>query len=75
MDIAIADSAVRSHAALVAALRDPAVYPHRVDAVEVVETHISSVLLAGEYAYKLKKPVDLGFVDFSMLARRRHFSN
>ena len=44
-----------------------------VETVEVVETHISSVLLAGDYAYKLKKPVDLGFVDFSMLARRRHF--
>jgi uncharacterized protein len=73
MDHAIADAAVRSHTALVAALRDPAVYPHRVDAVEVIETHISSVLLAGEYAYKLKKPVNLGFVDFSMLARRRHF--
>ena len=73
MDSAIADAAVRSHTALVAALRDPAVYPHRVDAVEVIETHISSVLLAGEYAYKLKKPVDLGFVDFSLLARRRHF--
>lgn len=73
MDNAIADAAVRSHTALVAALREPAVYPHRVDAVEVIETHISSVLLAGEYAYKLKKPVDLGFVDFSMLARRRHF--
>ena len=73
MDSAIADAALRSHAALVAALRDPAVYPHRVDTVEVIETHISSVLLAGEYAYKLKKPVNLGFVDFSMLARRRHF--
>ena len=70
---AIADTAGRSHSALVAALRDPAAYPHRVDAVEVLETHISSVLLAGEYAYKLKKPVDLGFVDFSMLARRRYF--
>ncbi len=73
MDSAIADAAARSHTALVAALRDPAVYSHCVDAVEVIETHISSVLLAGEYAYKLKKPVDLGFVDFSMLARRRHF--
>lgn len=73
MDNAIADAAVRSHTALVAALRDPAVYPHRVDAVEVIETHISTVLLAGEYAYKLKKPVDLGFVDFSLLAQRRHF--
>jgi aminoglycoside phosphotransferase family enzyme/predicted kinase len=73
MDNAIADAALRSHAALVTALRDPAVYPHRVDAVEVFETHISSVFLAGEFAYKLKKPVNLGFVDFSMLARRRHF--
>ncbi len=62
-----------AHAALVNALRDPAAYPHAVDAVEVIETHISSVLLAGEYAYKLKKPVKLGFVDFSDLARRRHF--
>ena len=73
MDNAIADAALRSHAALVTAMRDPAVYPHRVDAVEVIETHISSVLLAGEFAYKLKKPVNLGFVDFSMLGRRRHF--
>jgi hypothetical protein len=37
------------------------------------ETHISRVLLVGEDAYKLKKPVDLGFLDFSTLARRRHF--
>jgi hypothetical protein len=39
----------------------------------VVETHISWVLLAGDYAYKLKKPVDFGFLDFSTLAARRHF--
>ena len=57
----------------VAALRDPACYPHPVDRVEVIETHISWVLLAGEFAYKLKKPVDLGFADFSTLERRRHF--
>lgn len=37
------------------------------------ETHISVVLLAGERAYKFKKPVNLGFVDFSTLERRRHF--
>lgn len=42
------------------------------DAV-IVETHISLVLLAGEFAYKFKKPVDFGFVDFSTLARRQHF--
>ena len=62
-----------AHAELVTALRDPAAYAHSVDIVEVCETHISSVLLAGEYAYKLKKPVDLGFANFSTLARRRHY--
>ena len=44
-----------------------------VGAVGVIETHISVVLLAAERAYKLKKPVDLGFVDFTTLPRRRHF--
>ncbi|MES9962466.1 MAG: AAA family ATPase [Candidatus Sedimenticola sp. 20ELBAFRAG] len=39
--------------------------------VERIETHISSVLLAGDYAYKIKKPLDLGFLDFSTLQRRR----
>jgi aminoglycoside phosphotransferase family enzyme/predicted kinase len=38
-----------------------------------LDTHISVVLLAGELAYKLKKPVDLGFLDFTTLRRRRHF--
>jgi aminoglycoside phosphotransferase family enzyme/predicted kinase len=58
---------------LVEALRDPACYGHPVDgAVEVIETHISFVLLAGGFAYKLKKPLDLGFLDFSSLDRRRH---
>ena len=37
-----------------------------------IETHISSVLLAGDFAYKVKKPIDLGFLDFSTL-ERRHF--
>ena len=59
--------------ALVAALRDPACYPHPVAEVEVVETHISWVLLAGAYAYKLKKPVRLAFLDFSTLAARRRY--
>ena len=40
---------------------------------EVIETHISIVLLAGGYAYKFKKPVDFGFLDFSTLERRRYF--
>ena len=56
---------------LVAALRDPVRYAHPVDRVEVLETHASYVLLAGAYAYKIKKPVKLGFLDFSTLEARR----
>jgi uncharacterized protein len=48
-------------------------YPHHCDRIELVETHISWVLLTGEYVYKIKRPVDFGFVDFSTLARRRTF--
>ena len=55
---------------LIAALSRPDAYPHPVDAVEIHQTHISVVFLAGPYAYKLKKPVNLGFVDFSTLDKR-----
>jgi len=58
---------------LIQALLDPTVYPHPVNAVELVETHISWVFLAGERVYKVKKPVDLGFLDFTTLGRRRRF--
>ncbi len=54
-------------------LRDPGRYPHPADHVEVLETHISWVLLAGEYAYKVKKPVNLGFLDFSTLEARHYY--
>lgn len=56
---------------IVAWFRDPAAYDHRVERVDLVETHISWVFLTGEYAYKVKKPVSLPFVDFSTLERRR----
>ncbi|HEY6094155.1 MAG TPA: phosphotransferase, partial [Gallionellaceae bacterium] len=56
---------------LLAALRAAAPYPHAVRQVRLIETHISWVLLAGSYAYKIKKAVDLGFLDFSTLAARR----
>lgn len=52
-------------------LLNPTAYNHPADAVGLIETHISWVLLAGEFAYKLKKPVDFGFLDFSTLDRRR----
>ena len=48
-------------------------YPHAVGSVELLETHISWVFLAGDYAYKVKKPVHLPFVDFSTLEARRQF--
>ncbi len=64
---------VRQQRELIAALHRPDVYPHPVVSVEVVETHISWVILTGQYAYKIKKAVDLGFLDFSTLQRRRHY--
>ncbi|WP_324780946.1 bifunctional aminoglycoside phosphotransferase/ATP-binding protein [Thiobacillus sedimenti] len=57
---------------LIRRLRDPACYDHPVGAVRLVETHISWILLTGDFAYKIKKPLDLGFLDFSTLARRLH---
>ena len=56
---------------MIAALRAPRRYPHPVERVELLETHISWVLLTGRYAYKLKKPLALGFLDFSTLDARR----
>lgn len=56
---------------LLAALLNPAAYDHPVEAVSLIETHISWVFLTGTYAYKVKKPVDLGFVNFSTLERRQ----
>ena len=53
-------------------LRDPDQFPHPVGGVDVVETHISWVVLAGDFAYKIKKPLDLSFLDFSTLVKRRH---
>lgn len=58
---------------LIEALRRPEAYPHAVERVEIRQTHISVVALAGPYAYKVKKAVDLGFLDFTTLDRRRHF--
>jgi len=61
------------HEALVEALKEPSAYPHPVATVEFVQTHISSVFLTGDYVYKLKKPVNFGFLDFTSLKKRRHF--
>jgi len=49
---------------------DPSFYDHPVDRVELIQTHISSVFLTGDVVYKLKKPVDFGFLDFSTREKR-----
>ncbi len=51
-------------------LLDPAVYPERPERVDLVQTQISYVFLAGDYVYKVKKPVDMGFLDYSTLDKR-----
>jgi len=59
--------------ALIKALSEASAYQHQVTGISIVETHISWVLLTGQYAYKIKKPVNFGFLDFSTLEKRRFF--
>ncbi|MBU0674421.1 MAG: hypothetical protein KJ950_07250 [Proteobacteria bacterium] len=54
-------------------LLTPAAYPHPATEIKLVQTHISYVVLAGDFVYKLKKPVDFGFLNFTTLDQRRHF--
>lgn len=61
------------HARLIEALRKPETYPHTVGDIRVLQTHISSVFLTGDFAYKLKKPVDFGFLDFSTVELRERY--
>src|SRR5713101_4270491 len=58
---------------LIEGLSRPQAYPFPAQQIEVRHTHISVVFLAGPYAYKVKKPVNLGFLDFSTLEKRRYF--
>ena len=51
----------------------PQSYPHSVEVITTIETHISMVFLTGPYAYKLKKPVDFGFLNFGTLALRKKY--
>lgn len=63
--------ALRATARLVEALRDPTRHPRATEAIRVLETHVSFIVLTGSYAYKLKKPLRLDFLDFSSLESRR----
>ena len=57
----------------VRALLEPAAYPHAPASVELVQTHISYVFLAGDVVYKTKKPVDFGFIDQIAPEARKRF--
>ena len=56
----------------ISALLQPQIYDHPAGDVQLVQTHISFVLLAGDFVYKFKKPVDFGFLDFSTLEKRQY---
>jgi uncharacterized protein len=60
------------HSDLVRGLLDARAWPGATQ-VDHIETHISHVFLTGKFAYKIKKPLDLGFLDFSTLEKRREF--
>ena len=55
----------------ITALLQPESYEHPVEQVKLIQTHISYVLIAGDFVYKFKKPVDFGFLDFSTLDKRK----
>ena len=60
-------------AALLDCLLDTAWYPEPTGSVQHIQTHISHIFLTDQYAYKIKKPVDFGFLDFTTLEKRRFY--
>ena len=64
---------IRQQIQLFQAMEKPNFYPHPVSCIEQRETHISKVFLTGDYVYKIKKPVNLEFLDFTTLEKRRYY--
>jgi len=58
---------------LIQAMLDASFYPHHPEQVDLIQTHISYLFLCGELVYKVKKPVDFGFLDFTTLEKRGYF--
>ena len=60
--------------ALIPQMQNAEFYPHSAtDNIKLIQTHVSAVFLTGDYAYKLKKEVNFGFLDYSTLEKRKHF--
>ncbi|MFB6354945.1 MAG: AAA family ATPase [bacterium] len=64
---------MKKHKQLISNLPSPSVFNHEVENIQTKETHISWIILTGPYAYKIKKPVDLDFLDFSTLEKRKYY--
>ena len=62
-----------THPLLIDAMKNPDFYPHHPAAVECIQTHISYVFIAGDFVYKIKKPLKFDFLDFTSLAQRKFF--
>jgi hypothetical protein len=62
-----------THPNLVGSMMDPTFYPQPVEHVELIQTHISYIFIAGDFVYKVKKPVNFGFLDFTSLEKRQYF--
>jgi len=58
---------------LIQALLDPKTYQHSPPRVDLVQTQMSFVFLVGDYVYKVKKPVNLGYLDYTTLEKRHFF--
>ena len=58
---------------LIQDLLEPGLYPEETKGVDLVQTHISLVFITDEYVYKIKKPVDFGFLDFTDLEKREYY--
>jgi aminoglycoside phosphotransferase family enzyme len=58
---------------IVRALLKPQAYPHKPQKIELVQTQMSFIFLTGEYVYKIKKPVNLGYLDYTTLEKRHFF--
>jgi aminoglycoside phosphotransferase family enzyme/predicted kinase len=66
-------SDTKRQSAILSVLNNPDFYPHPVSTIQVEETHISTVFLTGDFVYKVKKPVDFGFLDYTSLEKRLRY--
>lgn len=64
---------LESRESIITAMQSPDFYDHDVSDITLIQTHISWVFLTGEYAYKVKKPMNFGFLNFTTLELRKHF--